>query len=160
LKKHKELGQKSASIAKELDALNLRMGKIDEELINLREQKAYAQPRSHALSEKLKSRFGEKDGFFGKASELCTYKPEYAYAVEAAAGSRFEYLVVDSIDTANKMIGYMKESGLGRATFIPIKELRQQADAGEEKGVKSMVEFVKFDKAYERYSPTRSEAPI
>ncbi len=70
-------------------------------------------------------------------------------AIETAAGSRFDYLVVDSISNAKAIIEHMKRNNLGRATFIPINELN--IDARREKiDERSIISMVAFDKYYEK----------
>ncbi len=63
-------------------------------------------------------------GFYGMVLDLIEFEPEYANAIEAAAGSRLMYFIVDSIDTATKLIEILKKSKMGRATFIPLDKIR------------------------------------
>ncbi len=136
--KIKHLEESLRQAAKETDAL-------DSEAILLREQRSMAQQRSSgSIAERLGQMFGRNAGFYGKVSDLCSYDEKYTLAIEAAAGARFEYLVVDSLDTANVMIDSLKKWGAGRATFIPIKEL-SVPETKQEKGLKSLVGFVKFE---------------
>ncbi len=147
--KRGELSDKTRTVDVELQKINARVNTIDEKLIELREKKAYAQPRSQALAEKLALRFGRGSGFHGTVSELCTYKAEHAYAIESAAGSRFDYFVVDDINAANSMIRYMKENGLGRATFIPVNDLVYRQDQ-RERSLTHVLDLVRFEAQYDR----------
>ncbi len=138
---------------KKLDAdskgVSATIEKADEKLIGLREQRSYARQRNSQLETRLASAFKEKDGFYGKAASLCTYELEYSAAVEAAAGARMEYFVVDSIDSASRIIDYVKRNSLGRATFIPLKEIKTVSQR-EETGMSLLVDLVKFDKKFGR----------
>ena len=149
IKKHNELMVDEKALSSELSRMNNENGRIDEELLKLKEQKAIHQPRGDEIADKLALRFGRKDGFHGKASRLCRYDSRYALAIETAAGSRFDYLVVDSISNAKAIIEHMKRNNLGRATFIPINELN--VDTRREKiDNRSIVGMVAFDKYYEK----------
>ena len=149
-KKQKEMAQQASTLFSELDSLTTSLGKLDAEHLTLMEQKAYANPRAQVLQERLQKEFGTAKGFYGRASELCTYDSKYAYAVESAGGSRLEYLVVDTIESANRMIEYMKKAGLGRATFIPLKEVAEQRESQKPSGIEPVIKFVSYDKAYSR----------
>ena len=130
-----------------LDNLGLE---IDEKLILLREQRASIQQRNQSGYERIKTKFNKDNGFFGKASELCSYDLKSAYAIEASAGSRLEYFIVDTMSTANEIIKYMRENSLGRATFIPLLEIRSNEDIHSEKGMTPVIELVKFDQKFSK----------
>ena len=136
-------------LRKEHSRLSKRMFEIDGERMDLAEQRARMQPREGNLSAKISSEFAEKDGFYGRAASLCKYSGENAYAVEAAAGSRLEYFVVDSIAVASKIMDYLKKSGLGRATFIPIAEVNVRP-MQKEKEITPIIDVVKFDAKFSK----------
>ncbi len=129
-------------------ALKRELGQIDERLLALKEERAAMKPWGIGILEKIASRFTENDGFYGSASQLCSYPTDYANAVETAAGSRFDYLVVESMDVASRIIEYLKKNGLGRATFIPLKELRLGRPEAEEAAISKVISVVKFEKKY------------
>ncbi len=124
---------------KELDA-------ADSKFLELREQRSLVRPNE--LAERIRERFG-KSGFHGKASELCSYDSKYAYAVEAAAGGRFDYLVVDNTDVAVTIIEYLKRNNLGRSTFIPISELNTR-DSPHERSAMPIIDLIDFDPEYRK----------
>ncbi len=116
------------------------------ESVEVRERIASLGARTDKSAEALRKNI---KGFYGRAYELCGYEPKYANAVNAAASSRFGYFIVDSIDVAKDAIAMLKSKELGRATFIPLKEVvatQQQKD----RGLVSVLEHVSFDKKYER----------
>ncbi|MGC8662355.1 MAG: AAA family ATPase [Candidatus Micrarchaeia archaeon] len=137
-----------ASTVKNMEASISELSKkkevLDSKLLELKEQRAMAR-RSDSLN---LAQFSARDGFYGKASELISYKSEFAYAIEAAAGNRLEYFVVDSINVASNIIKYLKANGLGRATFIPIKEL--VIGSKERQNLRAIVDLVEFDKKFEK----------
>jgi chromosome segregation protein len=120
--------------------------KLYAESVDVRERIAMFGARTDRSAEVLKKAM---KGFYGRAYELCSYDAKYASAVNAAASGRFSYFVVDSIDVAKEAIAILKSKQLGRATFIPIKEVvssQQQRD----RGLVPIIEHVSFDKKYER----------
>ena len=119
----------------------------DSSILELKSQRALAYSRESGMSGRIKSAFSEKDGFYGTVSELCTFKPEHAQALEAAAGSRMECVVVDSISTASKIIDYLRSNRIGRANFIPLKEIRYE-NTKNEAGLVSAISLAEFDKKF------------
>ncbi len=134
-------------IRKEHSALSKRILDIDGERMVLAEQRAMLQPREGNLAAKVSEKFGEKDGFYGKAGSLCKYSGENAYAVEVAAGNRLEYFVVDSIAVAGKIIDYLKKNNLGRATFIPIDEVKFKP-LQNERDITPVIDVVRFESRF------------
>ncbi len=126
------------------------VSELEEKIIELRSQRASMQTRGSASYDKLKARFGKTKGFYGKASELCTYDSENAAAIEAAGGARLDYIIVDSIDTANKVILFLRENSLGRSTFIPLAELATMPETRKEKDAEPIVGKVEFGNEYRR----------
>ncbi len=147
IKDAKERTKKSES---ERDRISKEMDSLDEKLIGLKEQRACATSKSGSLLDKIKGEFGEAGGFHGSVSSLCTYDSSNALAVEVAAGGRFEYFVTDSISDADKIIAYLKKNELGRATFIPIKEIRIEEGREGEKGLVPVIDAIKYDRKFDR----------
>ncbi|MGC8676149.1 MAG: hypothetical protein ACP5T3_01355 [Candidatus Micrarchaeia archaeon] len=148
----------AASYDSEIKALEGAMPelkrKLDEAstmMLELKEQKAMAVQRSSGIEEALRKAFGKNEGFYGTIASLCEYAPEYAVAIEAAAGARMGYFVVDTLETASAAIEYIKQKGLGRATFIPLSDIRvARAKSIDAKPLLSVVSFdKKFEKAFE-----------
>lgn len=138
-------------LRKEHAKLSRRLFDIDGERMDLAEQRARMQPREGNLAAKISSEFAEKDGFYGKAASLCKYSGENAYAVEAAAGSRLEYFVVDSIAVASRIMDHLKKNGLGRATFIPIAEVNVRSTPKEKDDeITPVIDVVKFDAKFSK----------
>ena len=163
-KELKEITQKIEKVSKTLSEsssttkkLELEISKLekyslelDEKLINLREQRASIRQRSSLSYDYISQKFGSSKGFYGKVSELITYDDKHAYAVEAAAGSRLDYIVVEDISTANTIINFMRENSLGRAAFIPINEIRVNESQSEEKSLTPLIQTVKYEKKYQK----------
>jgi len=50
--------------------------------------------------------------------------PKYKLALEASAGGKLNFVVVETFEDAKKAINFLKEKNLGRLTFLPLDTLR------------------------------------
>jgi chromosome segregation protein len=64
------------------------------------------------------------EGVHGTVRELCGFDPEYAAAIEAAAGGRLGWVIVDDERVAKKAIELLKSRRAGRLTFAPLTKIR------------------------------------
>ena len=138
---------KLAEHSKQVQSCRLELSKLDEKNINLRDELASSGAGTDAIATVLKKEL--KNGFYGRAYELCNYEDKYANAVAAAAGSRFNYFVVDSINVATQAIEIIKRKGLGRASFIPVKELSVKPARAQEE-LEPVLGVVAFEKKFNR----------
>ena len=136
----KELHEKQSAITKSISAL-------DEKSIDIREAIAASGGGTDRMNDEIKREI--KQGFHGRAYELCTYEDKYSNAIIAAAGSRFNYFVVESISVATSAIKLIRDKKLGRASFIPMADIYGKKPAVQE-GVTPIIDLVKFDKKYEK----------
>lgn len=143
--KQSSLLLKAKAIESEIDSLNKKISNSEESIIELKLKKASSQSRGSSSYDKIAERFGRERGFHGRVSDLCTYEEKYAPAVEAAAGARMEYIIVDSIKTADLIIKYLRENSLGRATFIPLEEMRPVKETKPSGSGIPLLSLVKFD---------------
>ena len=125
--------------------LKEKSDKLYEEHTNVREQLAVAGRSRDSSASVLKK--SVKSGFYGRAQDLCEFEDKYALAVQAAAGARFNYFIVDSAYTASEAIEILKKDRLGRASFIPLKEVSIKGPKAP-KGLTPLIDLVKFDKEY------------
>ena len=102
-KSKKEQSEKKLAGAEEESRQAIKeLSRLDGELIELKEKKAMSRSRDSQMQERLRGAFSKSSGFYGTAAELCSYDEKYAAAVEAAAGGRFGYLIVESMDVAKR----------------------------------------------------------
>lgn len=76
--------------------------------------------------------------FFGNAihgalGDLVRVPEKYTEAAEVALGSRISCIVTDTTASAGKIIGWLKEKRLGRATFFPLESMHPSGYAGQER---------------------------
>ena len=60
----------------------------------------------------------------GPVSKLIRTQDEYTVAVEIALGAAMQQIVVDTEADGKAAIGYLKRTGIGRATFLPVSVIR------------------------------------
>lgn len=118
---------------------------VDSDMISIREQLAMSGRSTDRVSKVLKADM--KKGFHGRASELLSYDEKNAVPIYAAAGSRLNYFVVDSVEAASDAIEILKKKGLGRASFIPLKEIASQSTTPKD-GLTPLINLAKFDQKY------------
>ena len=143
--------------------LNRALPDLDKKLLSTKEKaatlRANISPSAGSLAlravEEMKS--GGMRGIFGTVSSLVSCDSKYTVAIEAAAGQRLNYVVVDDTDTAIKAIEKLKAQKAGRCTFIPLDMPPRREDSGAASGAQkaagclgSLIEFVKYDAVYKK----------
>jgi len=154
---------------RELDALfeqekelNLEVPELDRKLLSTKERaatlRATIAPSAGSMAIRAVEEMKAKGmrGIFGTVSSLISCDQKYAAAIEASAGQRLNYVVVDSTDTAIKAIERLKAQKSGRCTFIPLDMPPRREDAGGA-GVQNspgcmgaLISFVKYDAVYKK----------
>jgi chromosome segregation protein len=90
-------------------------------------------------------------GIYGTLASLGKTSTEYAVALEVASRGRLEYIVVDNEDTAARCIEYLKQSKIGRASFIPLATIKPQSSPykGDHPGlVGNAIDLLSFDEKF------------
>lgn len=67
-------------------------------------------------------------GIHGTVADLIPVPKKYETAMETALGSAVQNIVTEDEKTAKQMIQYLKERRLGRATFLPLDNIRGRRD--------------------------------
>ena len=62
-------------------------------------------------------------GIIGVAADIIKVEKKYETAIETALGGNIQNVVTDDEETAKRMIRYLKENRLGRATFLPLTSI-------------------------------------
>lgn len=75
---------------------------------------------------------GRTFGVYGPVSKLINVPKEYSVAVETAAISYMQNIVVKTQDDAKKLIKLLKEKKIGRATFLPVSTIKGKELADSE----------------------------
>ena len=93
-------------------------------------------------------------GVQGTVAQLLNVKPEYSVALETALGGALQNIVVTDAGAAKAGIRYLSSQRAGRATFLPVSEIKggnvlHEPGLSEEPGfVAAASELVEYDPAY------------
>ncbi len=96
----------------------------------------------------------QEKGIIGVVADIIQADAKYETAIETALGGNIQNIVTVDEETAKRMIGYLKRTRAGRATFLPLTSIThpqefKNPEAKKEKGVIGMAdELVKIDKKY------------
>jgi len=97
-----------------------------------------------------------KKGVYGTIGGLMRVKGEYHTAIEVAAGSRMNDIVVDNDAIAEECINFLKRNKIGRATFLPLNKLKMYDKSREARallGKPGVIDFainlVEYDRKYD-----------
>ena len=128
--------------------INAEMADLEKRMLELKEKASIYKVRaSPGLANPAISFVNElkakESGVYGTVADLISFDQKYAGAVEAAGGSRLLYVVVDSVDTATKVIDKLKKAKAGRATFIPMDSVKAPAGI-KMNGFSSVLDVVDF----------------
>ena len=98
---------------------------------------------------------GLKKGVHGVLANLISVKEEYSTAIEMTLGSSIQNIVTDTEETAKKLVNFLRENKLGRASFLPITSMKGQKLAKvNTKGLDGFIgiaaDLISFDKQYEQ----------
>lgn len=66
---------------------------------------------------------GELSGVHGVVADMLEVPARYETAIEAALGERLQWVVVDTQEQAVAAVEYLRQQGLGYATFLPLGSL-------------------------------------
>jgi len=132
--------------------INEQIAELDRKMLKARETLAVkraggpqrANPALLFIDELKKSHAVK--GIYGKVLDLISFDGKIASAVEAAGGGRLLYVVVEDMDVAKKVIEKLKAANAGRATFIPLKEIK----VSETKEKDAIISMVDFDEKYRK----------
>lgn len=74
--------------------------------------------------EKIAQQLGLQDQVYGPLYRLFTVEEKYKVAVEVTAGQSLFHVVVDTDETATKLLDVMNREKSGRVTFMPLNRLK------------------------------------
>ena len=82
-------------------------------------------------------------GVRGTLGELIQVDEKFELAIETALGAAVQNIVTDNDQTASRLIDYLKTNKAGRATFLPISQIRgRQADRAVHAQLSAMPGFL------------------
>ena len=67
---------------------------------------------------------GGIQGLIGLVADLCTVPDDCVVAIETALGGAAQHIVTESVDDAKAAVEWLKRERRGRATFLPLDDIR------------------------------------
>ncbi|GAD96183.1 chromosome segregation protein sudA [Paecilomyces variotii No. 5] len=90
-------------------------------------------------------------GVYGTMAELVEVNDRYRTAVEVTAGQSLFHYIVDTDDTATKVLEILQKEKSGRVTFMPLNRLRPRPiNMPKASDTIPMIEKLQFDQKYEK----------
>ena len=143
------LTMKDGKLRETQSAYHMEKSKL-EALSNLTERyEGYGGSVKKVMEQKEKN-----PGIIGVVADIIKVEKKYETAIETALGGNIQNIVTDDEETAKKMIRFLKENKLGRATFLPLTSITnpqefKNPEALSEKGVIGMAdELVNIENKY------------
>ncbi len=143
------LGAKDAKLRETQGNYHQEKSKL-EALANLTERyEGYGGSVKKVMEQKEKEK-----GIIGVVADIIKVDQKYEVAIETALGGNIQNIVTDNEETAKKMIRFLKEGRLGRATFLPLTSIKdpqefKNPEALNEKGAIGMAdELVHVEEKY------------
>ena len=93
-------------------------------------------------------------GVYGVLANLIQVDKKYEIAIEMSLGGAIQNIVTASEDEAKKLVKYLRENNLGRASFLPITSVRGTRLSGvNTKRINGIIglasDLIKYDKKYD-----------
>lgn len=147
-----EAEKQSTTTKKELKNAEQQLNEYERKLTQLKQQRSEYEEKLHQayrFNEKLKSRIDsaatqqeeysyffngvkhilkaknkQLTGIRGAVAEVIQVPSDLTKAIEIALGASLQHVIVDSEKDGRQAIQYLKQNGLGRATFLPLNVIQ------------------------------------
>ena len=161
LEKTQEQNQKTEQKIKDIDLkinnsvqeLNFKESKYKFLIETENEKEGYQKSVKTLLQDTQKIKDLGK-GVRGAIAELIDVPEKLETAIEMALGANLQNIVTDTPEDAKKLIGYLRQNNLGRASFLPISSIfgkRLDKIKGKKDGVLGIAaDLIKYNKKYEQ----------
>jgi chromosome segregation protein len=126
-----QLGQRLADLQAALDLDTATAERLQTEWQTQQRRLDKLETRQQVLQEAQGSRAAkailnsDMSGICGLVAQLGQVDPRYQLALEIAAGSRLNFIVVETDEVAARAIAFLKRQQLGRSTFLPLNKLKE-----------------------------------
>ena len=153
---------------KELDAAKLKEYEENLSRLNIQIQMKNSKCKFLMETEKEKEGYGQSvkelmnacendetlsKGVCGILANLIWTEKDYEIAIEMALGSNMQNIVTETEEDAKRLVEYLKQNNLGRASFLPISSVKGKKieKVSKENGVIGIAsDLIKYDKKYEQ----------
>ena len=135
-----------------LNDLRHKQGQIEVRLRLLSEYENKLEGLGRGVKDVIKE-MGRLRGICGIVADLFQVDKEYETAIETALGGRVQNIITEDRDAAKEAIEFLKRERRGRATFLPLDDVRGRSDwprdIMRESGVIGVAsDLIQYDKQY------------
>ena len=107
-----------------------------------------------SLLEATEKNTGLSKGMHGVLANLISVDSKYETAIEMALGPAIQNIVTDTEEDAKKLVNYLRDNNLGRASFLPIVSVKGSKVTGvHTRGIKGVIgiasDLITAEKKYE-----------
>lgn len=94
-----------------------------------------------------------KKGVYGVLANLISVDKNYETAIEMCLGQSLQNIVTETEEEAKKLINYLRDNNLGRASFLPISSIKgKKVETIKQKGLQGVIgiasDLINCDKKY------------
>ncbi|MCL2053843.1 MAG: chromosome segregation protein SMC [Oscillospiraceae bacterium] len=137
---------------KEQEALSFKINDKNQRIRMLQDLERSMEGVSGATRQVLKAaERGQIKGVRGSVARLITVEGRFSVAIEVALGAAMHNVVVDNDDAAKRCIELLKETKAGRATFLPLTNIK--GNRLQDKGLEDNTGFIALAVDIVSYSP-------
>ena len=107
-----------------------------------------------SLLEATELNVGLRTGMHGVLANLISVEKKYELAIEMTLGASIQNIVTNTEEDAKKLVKYLRDNKLGRASFLPISSVKgSKLDKIKTSGISGVIgiasDLVDYDKKYE-----------
>lgn len=131
-----------------ISSISSEQQRLDNIIDKLEMLKQRSLKKTPAVKEILKLK---KTGIYGAIATLSSIPNKYQTAIEVAAGSHINDIIVKNKDIAIECIKFLKTNKIGRATFLPLDKIKPRKSLEKPSGsgvIDFAINLIKFDKKY------------
>nr|WJN25090.1 cohesin complex subunit [Pseudozyma thailandica] len=141
----KDLWKEEASLQSSIAFASNELSNAQRKLVGMMDK---ATVQGLLAVEKIAANLGLEDNVKGPIYQLFSVDDKYKTAVEVTAGASLFHVVVDTDETASKLLEVMNREKSGRVTFMPLNRLHpKETDFPATQDAILMVKKLQFDKA-------------
>ena len=160
-----ELDEQLNALRKALHDIATKQQQVQRELTNaetkaqtLRRMQESYEGFGYGIKAVLKAQAPWRQELIGVVAELIKVEDKYVAALETALGEGAQNIVARTAQAAKQAIAFLKQSGSGRATFLPLDTVQRRYPSKEEEAAAKLPGVCGFAVDLVQYAPTAENA--
>ncbi len=133
-KKKEEWNKKYREATAKLEQVSISYHKEESKLESLRNLAERYDGYGNSIR-KIMEQKDKEDGLIGVVADIITVDKKYETAIETALGGNIQNIVTKDEETAKRMVEFLKQNRLGRATFLPLTSVTGKEDEKTQKAL-------------------------